>query len=148
MEDLGKYSYLIFLLIYLIYNFFTKSKDVAKKQNPPAEVPEGQSFEDVLREMMGGQPSSKTKKSKAPELKKEEKVIYQPLAIKNTGASVRTTSLTHQQSEIDALHSYDLSSEEVELHHHHQIIDEIHSGKVDYRKAIILSEILQRPRYV
>ncbi|MFN4122817.1 MAG: hypothetical protein ACK4GL_05885 [Flavobacteriales bacterium] len=143
MEDLGKYSYLIFLLIYLLYNFFTKSKDV-KKQQPQTTTPDQErSFEDILREMMGQE------KAKPP-IKVETLVDTRkvnPNYSSNTNFE-QQKSITKTQRTAPVSSNAEFTAEEENLQSRYEIIDEIHQGEFDFRKAIILSEILQRPRYV
>lgn len=143
MEDLGKYSYLIFLLIYLIYSFFSKSKKVKGESQPQQEKTEGKSFEDILRDII-----TQTTSQKEPKVK-------QPQTVKETLAN----EARRETMKVEKMQAPKLSNSEkkiykeepievVELEPHHSIIDEIHSGDFDFRKAIILNEIIQRPRYV
>lgn len=143
MEDLGKYSYLIFLLIYLLYNFFTKSKEV-KKQQPQTSTPnEERSFEDILREMMGQEKAKPPIKVEAP---------VETVKVSNTYSSStnfeKQKNITKTQRTAPVSSNVEFNAEEENLQSRHEIIDEIHQGEFDFRKAIILSEILQRPRYV
>jgi len=142
MEDLGKYSYLIFLLIYLIYSFFSKSKKVKGESQPQQEKTEGKSFEDILRDIITQTTSQKEPKTKPQNVK-------ETLANKANRETMKVEKMQAPKLiNIEKKIYNEEPLEVVELETHHSIIDEIHSGDFDFRKAIILSEIMQRPRYV
>lgn len=146
MEDLGKYSYLIFLLIYLVYNYFLKKKPTNQTQ-PDSKSKKDQSFDEVLRDILKqNKPeekkaetitqSVKQEKKKRPIIEVKEKYVA-PMSSKFDNVVVR-----------DRKQADEIVPEIEESGEYLSIIDDIKAGEFDFKKAILIHEIMQRPRYV
>lgn len=141
MKDLEIYSYLIFILLYLLYNFFVKSKEV--KQQQPKAPNEDRGFEDIFREIMGDEEGFQPVEIEEKRFRSKHK----PENSENTERWFQTSDdpITWNEPEPTTFKPHE---EDEELKSHYPIIEEIRNGEFDLKNAIIITEILQRPRYV